>query len=170
MQAVVAISAAAPSVLPTSLRANVSLAHLALQSVLQALSFSTNSDTSSQHNALEADSLVGSITKLLQIVARRWQVTADRPPGGSPDVAADLFIEELVAVASCCKTLASVNSVQVVLSCHPVPAEELLLCLLDDEQSKPVSQVSRDEPAHCIIKFSCQHGPIGCLDLGQLQL
>ncbi|KAL0020919.1 hypothetical protein WJX77_011015 [Trebouxia sp. C0004] len=136
-KAVVAISAAAPSVLPASLQAKVSLAHLALQSVLLALSFTTKSNMSSQHNAREVDSLVGSITKLLQIVSRRWQGTADRPHDSTPHVAADLRIEELMAVASCCKTLASVNNLQVLLSPHPVPAEELLLCLLDDEQAQP---------------------------------
>ena len=155
MQAVVAISAAAPSALPASLQAKVSMAHLALQSVLLALSFTTNSDTSSQNNALEVDSLAGSITKLLQTVSRRWQGTADRPCGGSPDVVAELFIEELMAVASCCKTLASVNNLQVLLSSHPVPAEELLLCLLDDEQSKPESQVRRDESPPCLITLTC---------------
>lgn len=155
MQAVVAISAAAPSVLPPSLQAQVSLAHLALHSVLLALSFTTNSNMSSHHNALDVDSLAGSITNLLQTVSRRWQGTPDRPRGSSADVAAELFIKELMAVASCCKTLANVNNVQVVLSSHPVPAEELLLCLLDDEQSKPESQVSWDESIYCLITLTC---------------
>ena len=155
MQAVVAISAAAPSVLPATLQAKVSLAHLALQSVLLALSFTTTSNMSSRHSALEVESLAGSITKLLQIVSRRWQGTADRPRDSTLDIAAELFIEELVAVASCCKTLASVNNLQDVLSSHPVPAEELLQCLLDDEQSKPVSQVGWAESPHCLITLTC---------------
>ncbi len=155
MQAVVAISAAAPSVLPASLQAKILSAHLALQSVLLALSFTSRSNMSSQHNAPEVDSLTGSITKLLQTVSKRWQGTADRPCAGSADVAAELFIEELMAVASCCKTLASVKNLQVVLSSQPVPAEELLLSLLDDEQPKPVSQVSQDESAHCLITLAC---------------
>ena len=154
MQAVVAISAAAPSVLPATLQAKVSLAYFALQSVLLALSFTTNSNMASHHN-IQVESLTGSITKLLQIVARRWQDTADRPRDITPDVAAELFIEELMAVAGCCKTLASVNNLQVVLSSHPVPAEELLLCLLDDEQPKPVSQVSWDESPHCLVTLTC---------------
>ncbi|DBA85457.1 TPA: hypothetical protein ACH3X2_000409 [Trebouxia sp. C0005] len=141
-KAVVAISAAAPSVLPASLQAKVSLARLALHSVLLALSFSNKGHTSSHHNAPEVNSLAGSITKLLQIASRRWQGTADRPRGSPADVATELFVEELMAVASCCKTLASMNNVQVVLLSHPVPAEQLLQCLLDDEQSKPVSQTS----------------------------
>lgn len=156
VQAVVAISAAAPSVLPASLQAKVSLARLALHSVLLALSFSNKGHTSSHHNAPEVNSLAGSITKLLQIASRRWQGTADRPRGSPADVATELFVEELMAVASCCKTLASMNNVQVVLLSHPVPAEQLLQCLLDDEQSKPVSQVSRDKSGHCLITFSCQ--------------
>lgn len=154
MQAVVAISAAAPSVLPASLQTKVSLAHLALQSSLLALSFSSKGHMSRHHNAVEVESLTGSITKLLQILARRWQGTPDRLRGCSADVAAELFIEELMAVASCCKTLASVNNVQDVLPSHSVPAEELLQCLLDDEQPKPVSQVSRDESAHCLVTLT----------------
>ena len=155
MQAVVAISAGAPSVLPATLQAKVSLARLALQSVLLALSFTTNSNLASHHNALAVESLAGSITKLLQIVSRQWQGSADRPCDSTLDIAAELFIEKLVAVASCCKTLASMNNLQVVLSSHPVPAEELLLCLLDDEQPKPVSQVSHDESPHCLITLTC---------------
>ncbi len=152
MQAVVAISAAAPSVLPASLQARVSVAHLALHSVLLALSFTTKGHMASRHNALEVDNLAGSITKLLQTVSRRWQGTADRPHDSTHDVATELFIEELMAVASCCKTLACVNNLHDVLSCHPVPAEELLLCLLDAEQPDPVSQVSQDD---CHITLTC---------------
>jgi len=128
---VVAISAAAQPSLPDKVRAQVQLAHLALQAALQALTSITNSKTTGQHHSSAVDSLTDCVTQLLQDMARRWQQAAVKASSAAAAVAAQLYVEELAAVASCCTALRGVKTLKAASSLvQQVAGEQLLQRML----------------------------------------
>ena len=158
VQVVVPVSAAAQSVLPAHLQSQVSLAHLALQTTLLTLSCSASSSASGQHNRSEVDCLTGSITRLLHTISCRWQGAAGRPHPRTSALAAQLHVEELSAVASCCKVLCAMSKMGRVLSPTHIPGEELLQCLLDGQLSTYAPQVcflTGQSDVVCHVQASC---------------
>lgn len=128
-QAVVAISTATQSDLPGSLQARLALAHLAVKVTLQALTFSSSIAFVGQPvTSSDVQKLTDIISRLLQNILARWQAAKTRM--SASEVAIELRIEELAALADCCKGLCSIGSLELLHTSH-IPGAELLQYLLD---------------------------------------
>ena len=137
MQAVVAISMKAGPMLSASLQAQVSLAHLALDTLLQAAVFASHSTPVGHSPGPELAVLADSIIKLLQAVAVGWQ----QATGKASAVAGELYIEQLGAVSSCCRALGTIGGEETISSCGLIPAEALVHSILSRQAQEHLLQV-----------------------------
>ena len=146
MQAVAAISAAAPSLLPHSLQQKLCLAQLAVTTALQALSLiahNTGSGDICSTSGLEA---------LLSMAAELMQRAVTRPSGSTAQgsAAAELYVEQLTLVAACCQAVAGVKDVKQVTGWQQLPQEELVIALLEQqEHSQSLTEVQ--------VNIDCTH-------------
>ena len=130
LQAVVAISAAAPSMLPDGLRRKLALADLAVDTALQALTL-VASDTQTRHSssASALDLFGDMIVKLMRHVLQPHK-TGIATISGSSAEEVEVRMEELAIVASCCQAVARCGSGAQLPGLHQLPGEKLLLNLL----------------------------------------
>ena len=134
----VAISAAAQSTLPDTLKKKLSMAHLAVATALQALTLIA-SDTQTRHS-----SSAPALELLVDMVVRLMQHALQQRRKPAVDVSADeeVCMEELALVASCCQAIASVDSGRRLPGLQQLPGEDLVVSLLQRRESQDNIQVS----------------------------
>lgn len=147
LQAVVAISAAAPPTLSDSLKKKLDMASLAVATALQALSLIA-SDSQARHtsSAPALDLFVDMIAQLMQHVLQPQNMT---PPATAVSTAEEVRMEELAIVACCCEAVASCDGGAQLPGLHGLPGEELLLNLLQRRESQYSVQVQL--ASHCML-------------------
>ena len=140
LQAVVAISAAAQSLLPDGLQKQLNQAHLAVTTALQALTLlAGNASTSPSSRASSIEVLVNMVADLMQhaLAKHTWPVAS---------LSEELYVEQVAVLAACCRAVASMGSSQQVSGLRRLPGEELTVSLLEHRESSQhmiqVSQVS----------------------------
>ena len=165
MQVVVAISAAAQSTLPATLRKKLTMAHLAVATALQAFTLIA-SNTQARHtsSAPALELFVHMVAKLMHHVLHPQST---RTPTAHAE---EICIEELTVVASCCEAVARVGSEGKVPGQQQLAGEEpyLLLKLLQQRQSQSQSQSQHKNKKKSQVPLNhialMQHGHIAMLN------
>lgn len=136
---VVVVSAAPQSTLPNSLKQQLSMAHLATATALQALTLiASDSHTPARQTSSALEVLLHMVANILQHVTQQQQ----RPTTTVVSAAEEVYVEELAVVAACCQAVASVARERGSPAVQQLPREELVVSLLQARELQSRIQVS----------------------------
>lgn len=155
LQAVVAISAPAPSMLPDSLTRKLAMANLAVDTALQALTLiASDAQTRHSSSAPALDLFGDMVVKLMRHLLQPRKIGTATVSGSSAEEV-EVRMEELAIVASCCQAVARCHTGAQLLGLQHLPREKLLLNLLQRRESQDSIQVQ--------LMSCCMHAAWQCL-------